>query len=571
MTSSKHTKKALLASVLSVVLCCAMLVGSTFAWFTDSVTSTGNKIVAGNLKVDLVHVGGGEDGADVSIKENSDHKIFDYDKWEPGYTVMETLKVVNKGNLALKFRLDAVAAGATTGPTGEKLAEVIDVYVYTGTDDPADTTSFKDMTVENGWRNAGSLATLMADPDGIARGVLLPENTTPTNDEPVKEVQMTVALHMQQDAGNAYQGLTLGRLNFTLNATQYTYEEDAFDDQYDAQAEYPVWHGGVADDEEMASITDEAAKTVSISTPEQLAGLAAAVNAGNSYEGYTVNLLSDINLNNVEWTPIGNVDNGAGIYDFESLDNVFKGNFNGNDHIISNLKIENGGNNAGFFGLAYMGAARIPGGEAVPVYTIENVHFVNATVVGDECAGVLAGAVNGGKYDDLSTNDYSDSIINVTVTNANVTANKYAGGIIGYAQTSLSNVMVTDSTITTQYDAAFVGSSTENDSGENAGAIVGDLYALHHIDTAVVRNCTVSGNTKLGGVAGSSHHADYIRNCTVINVKMIIGEDSSDNKFGWITGRAGSRNVPNYVKNTVSGCTAVQGTTSVTVEDVHSV
>ena len=49
MTSSKNTKRALLASVLSVVLCCAMLVGSTFAWFTDSVTSGGNQIVAGNL------------------------------------------------------------------------------------------------------------------------------------------------------------------------------------------------------------------------------------------------------------------------------------------------------------------------------------------------------------------------------------------------------------------------------------------------------------------------------------------------------------------------------------------
>ena len=54
MTSSKNTKRALLASVLSVVLCCAMLVGSTFAWFTDSVTNTGNRIQAGNLEIDLL-------------------------------------------------------------------------------------------------------------------------------------------------------------------------------------------------------------------------------------------------------------------------------------------------------------------------------------------------------------------------------------------------------------------------------------------------------------------------------------------------------------------------------------
>ena len=172
MTSSKNTKRALLASVLSVVLCAAMLIGSTFAWFTDSVTSGGNQIVAGNLKADLIHV---DDGTEVSIKENPTHKIFEYDKWEPGYTVMETLKVVNKGNLALKFRLDAVAAGATTGPTGEKLADVIDVWVYEGEGIPT-TKSFAEMTKDANWRNAGSLSTLMADPDGIARGVLLPDD-----------------------------------------------------------------------------------------------------------------------------------------------------------------------------------------------------------------------------------------------------------------------------------------------------------------------------------------------------------------------------------------------------------
>lgn len=235
MTKGKHTKRALFASVLSFVLCCAMLVGSTFAWFTDSVTSGGNKIVSGNLKVDLVHVGGGAGDKDVSIKDNPDHLIFNYDKWEPNYTVMETLRVENKGNLALKFRLDAVDAGATTGPNGEKLADVIDVYVYEGEGIPTPG-SFADMTPENGWRNAGSLSALMTDPDGIARGVLLPEGEEAENGEPEGFVQMTVALHMRESAGNGYQGLSLGKLNFTLNATQYTYEKDSFGEDYDEKA-----------------------------------------------------------------------------------------------------------------------------------------------------------------------------------------------------------------------------------------------------------------------------------------------------------------------------------------------
>ena len=237
MTSSKHTKRALFANVLTLVLCAAIFVGSTFAWFTDSVTSAGNKIIAGNLQVDLIHVGGGDDGQDVSLKDNPGHKIFDYDKWEPNYTVMETLKVVNKGNLAFKFRLDALLTGATAGPGGEALADVIDVYVYTGEGIPT-TASFADMTEANGWRNAGSLSALIADTDGVAYGVLLPENAEPKNNEPAGSVQMTVALHMRESAGNAYQELSLGSLDFTLSAAQYTYEEDAFGDQYDKDATY---------------------------------------------------------------------------------------------------------------------------------------------------------------------------------------------------------------------------------------------------------------------------------------------------------------------------------------------
>ena len=261
MTSSKNTKRALLASVLSVALCCAMLIGSTFAWFTDSVTSTGNKIVAGNLKVDLIHVGGGRageegitEGADVSIKDNPEHKIFDYDKWEPGYTVMETLKVVNEGNLALKFRLVAVAEDAVAGPNDEKLADVIDVWVYEGEGIP-EPESFEEVTAEDsGWRNAGSLSKLMADTDGIAYGVLLPEGATAKQEnEVVGSVQMTVALHMQECAGNAYQELSLGDLNFTLSATQYTFEDDGFgDNQYDITAEYPI----ATSDEGKAALVD---------------------------------------------------------------------------------------------------------------------------------------------------------------------------------------------------------------------------------------------------------------------------------------------------------------------------
>ena len=97
MTNMKHTKRALLLSVLSLILCFSMMLGTTYAWFTDSVTSTGNKIQSGTLKVDL-ELYNGTDYA--SIKE-SKAPIFNYDKWEPGYVDVKLLKIENEGTLAL--------------------------------------------------------------------------------------------------------------------------------------------------------------------------------------------------------------------------------------------------------------------------------------------------------------------------------------------------------------------------------------------------------------------------------------------------------------------------------------
>ena len=131
MTKEKSIKQKLISAVLVLAMTFSMLVGTTFAWFTDSVSSAGNKIQVGTLKVDLSH----KDGDDwISLKENEDHLVFDYDKWEPGFTLVESLKVENLGNLSLKYKLSLTLEDGTAefGPTGERLAEVIDVYVSYG-------------------------------------------------------------------------------------------------------------------------------------------------------------------------------------------------------------------------------------------------------------------------------------------------------------------------------------------------------------------------------------------------------------------------------------------------------
>ena len=116
MTKSKNTKRALLASVLSMMLCVAMLVGSTFAWFTDSVTSGKNRIVAGNLDVELYYNNAStDDWADASAASVKNPNFFVDNEgksilWEPGVMAVTQFKVANVGSLALQYKLATIKA-----------------------------------------------------------------------------------------------------------------------------------------------------------------------------------------------------------------------------------------------------------------------------------------------------------------------------------------------------------------------------------------------------------------------------------------------------------------------------
>ena len=104
MTNVKTTKRALISSVVALLVCFSMLIGTTYAWFTDSVTSAGNVIKTGNLDVEMYWADGTQA---VPSDENgwtdaSTGAIFDYDNWEPGYIQVRHIKIANEGSLALK-------------------------------------------------------------------------------------------------------------------------------------------------------------------------------------------------------------------------------------------------------------------------------------------------------------------------------------------------------------------------------------------------------------------------------------------------------------------------------------
>ena len=198
MTNRKSTKRALLGSVMAMVLCLAMLVGATFAWFTDTASTNVNKIQAGNL--DVVLEMQNADGKWVS----AEGKTLDFVKaagaeneailWEPGCTYeLPALQIRNNGNLALKYKV------IITGINGSaKLNEAIEWTI-------------------------GDVA--MGAEQHLAAG---------------ESNAFTIKGHMKESAGNEYMNESIDGIAITVVATQDTVESDSFDKDYDADAEYPV-------------------------------------------------------------------------------------------------------------------------------------------------------------------------------------------------------------------------------------------------------------------------------------------------------------------------------------------
>ena len=532
----KSTKRSMLVSGLCLLLTAVMLMGSTFAWFTDSVTNQGNKIQAGTLDVQLL-----ENGLDIS---DSKTPIFDDALWEPGYATGTTLAVKNNGSLALKYQLVFSNLVVT-----QDLDKVLDVYVL----DTYRAPTAADVPV-------GTLADF-ANGQAIDSGVLAAGTTS---------ADICIVIKMQEQAGNTYQGAA-ATFDIALRAVQAPVEEDGFgssdydasadgnpdnpawgeittgqvtvpvnpegdtvvkgtdgmttftvpqaavdpdaqvlvlnitrdqldqsvpvaanqeaatyavtleglaadnttpvevslyvgkdlsgvalyrgaaqiaDAQYDPQTgmvtfrttEFGlltlvydrVWTGGV-DEAGLAANTDDSAKTVTIESPGQLAAFAQKVNSGTTYAGYTVTLTGNMDLGGANWTPIGS--NGK----------MFRGTFDGGDHVISGLTAVNNlayGN--GFFGnLA---------GATVRNITFDGAYVSRYPSTSSSISGNVYGIVSGYAYGNVTFS-------NVHVTNSAVRGYGKVGGILGMAAepgtsvTKLENCTVENTVITAAYNA----------------------------------------------------------------------------------------------------------------------
>lgn len=225
MTKNKTTKRALLVSVLALLLCASLLVGSTFAWFTDSVTSTNNIIKSGNLDIKLEYSKDFVNWNEVKADTN----MFSNGLWEPGYTEVVYLRISNVGSLALKYALEVNVASEESGTNQEGKEFWLSDHIVYGVDTTV-TEKYAD--------RAAAQAAIKDSEKALREGYATTNNPLEAKTNNVNVAALVV--YMPTTVGNVanHDGKDIPSINLgiTLNATQLTFEEDSFGKDYDEDA-----------------------------------------------------------------------------------------------------------------------------------------------------------------------------------------------------------------------------------------------------------------------------------------------------------------------------------------------
>lgn len=261
-----------------------------------------------------------------------------------------------------------------------------------------------------------------------------------------------------------------------------------------------------------------------IATTEQFLAFAASVNDGScgGYAGEYIQLTADIDLDGVEWAPIGNMG------DMENYSTMFLGVFDGGNHTISNLTYESNEFNcgAGLFG--------------VNCGMIENLTVKNASVTVTEGTSLAIGGVVGYNM---------GAVDNVTIDGATITGNNCTGGLIGGNNSAVSNCTATNVTVIVIGDNDFSGGLVQDDIAECGGLLIGGGFG------GTIDNCTASGTVKadgnepvgLGGIGGCLEMMDSITNCTAT---VTIESAKGGHAIGGLCGYAGTHSNPDVCLET---------------------
>ena len=530
MTKRKSTKHALLMSALSLLLCLSMLVGSTFAWFTDSVASGSNVITAGNLDIAVEYT---LDGTNWNNLDGADD-LFHKGLWEPGHTEVVALRIKNNGSLALKYAASMNIFNETVGKTADGKDIVLSDILTVGTL-VQEANQIGDIAVALAFENENMYKGTTA----FKASSILEENQEL---HPGSAHYVIIKVDMSENVGNEanHDGVNVPSIEFGINvfATQYTYENDSFGHDYDLGA---PWAGKIP--EKLEDTTLEIVPgggtqtgTITVNSAEDLVYLnklakewvslysnGQGTNVGNYRENvggkgtdyyyhweWTVELAADLDMSNIP---------------MDSVDISYWDNFEGNGHTISNVVMKYGQD-----GLFNNGA------KAVNDLTVKNIS-VNAP------AAETVGAVSG-----------NGSMTNVHVVNATVTGGKYVGGICGKGS-SFVNCSIKDSTVTG--NAKTVGGLVGYSIGDpNPATVTGNT----------VENVTVTGAYNVGGLLGQSQN-ETVENNTVKNVTvkstLELPTDASSNEV-----RSAEVAARSAFGNTTIGANTIENVTLIDVAHV---
>ena len=249
MTSSKSTKRALVSSTLAILMCVAMLIGTTFAWFTDTASTGVNKIQAGNLDI-AVEYRTSSEGDWKTLDNATDLFGAEGTLFEPGHTRVVELKIKNAGNLALKYKIGMNVVSETAGINKDgnsfklsnylKVATTAILACNTGNPTTDATAAWFDTAVFKKnfslWKNNQNFGNFELEKT---------DNGTVNQLLPGGEVILGMKVYMPETVGNEANAISSDKaasINFGLNvvATQHTYENDSFGNTYDENADYTI-------------------------------------------------------------------------------------------------------------------------------------------------------------------------------------------------------------------------------------------------------------------------------------------------------------------------------------------
>lgn len=299
---------------------------------------------------------------------------------------------------------------------------------------------------------------------------------------------------------------------------------------------------------------EENENILKISTANELVAFASNVNSGNTYEGWLVELTSDIDMLSVAWNPIG--------YNFN---NYFAGVFDGNNHVISNLNsciwidsdniINTPYHVIGLFGVC--SSAKILNVTLYnPTFSIKNESGYQNDYSSIDGTSIFAGSLCG----------YSDNTIikNITVSGVDVSSytgaeagKAYAGGIVGYARNNC------EFSYCTVESGNVSGNSDSAGSDCFAGGIVGEMLNAGNI-VRCANYASINGGHSMataytGGICGktsnTSETLSLLRDCYNQGNVFHVGSWLESGYVGGIIGYSYSSVINCYSTGTVKAST----------------